>query len=649
MAASELTDIFNQMADVMEILGEDRFRINSTRRIARVIKDSGADIAALVKQEKLQELSGVGKASAEKIKEYVETGSIGVHQELLGRIPSGLLEMLRIPGMGPKGVAALWKGLKVESVADLREAIEAGRVEQLAGFGAKKAETFLKGISFLENLGNRIQLHHALAIAEIIAEGLRTVEGVNRLEFAGSLRRSCETIGDIDLLVQAKEGKEIAKRFCELDGVEEVLQSGQKKCSIRYKNRRICPEGVQVDLRIIPPESMGAAWQYFTGSKAHNVRLRELAKSKKLKLNEYGLFRGDKQIAGKTEKEIYTKLGLQYVPPTLREDRGEVEAALKQKLPKLIELPHIRGDMHMHTPASDGRDSIEDLVEAARGLGYEYITITDHSKSSVIANGLDVKRLKTHVQRLRRINEERSDMTILAGAEVDILTDGSMDYPDEVLRELDFVVASVHSGMTGDAERNTQRVLNAINNPYVNCIGHPTGRRINQREPMKLDMAKVVEQAARTHTALEISASPHRLDLNDIHCRMAVEAGVKFFINTDAHDAAGLGQMMYGIATAQRGWVKKNDVLNTRSVDEIRDWVAKNVLIQGKGNPPWGDLNKRWRRLFLGEKSVRMRWAPAWMRRVRFFGVRVCRWISSVARPIAIAPRWRACRISPGP
>jgi len=581
MAASELTDIFNQMADVMEILGEDRFRINSTRRIARVIKDSGADIIGLANQDKLEGLSGVGKASAVKIKEYVETGSIGVHQELLGRIPSGLLEMLRIPGMGPKGVASLWKGLKVESVADLRAAIEAGRVEQLAGFGVKKAETFLKGIEFLETLGDRILLHHALAIAELIAGDLRAVGGVKRLEFAGSLRRCCETIGDIDLLVQGEDGKAIAKRFCELDGVEDVLLSGQKKCSIRYKNRRICPEVVQVDLRIIPVESMGAAWQYFTGSKAHNVRLRELAKSKKLKLNEYGLFRGDKQIAGKTEKEVYAKLGLQYIPPTLREDRGEVEAALKQKLPKLIEQSHIRGDMHMHTPASDGREPIEDLLEAARGLGYEYIAITDHSKSSVIANGLDVKRLKTHVKQLRRINEEMSDITVLAGAEVDILTDGSLDYPDEVLRELDFVIASVHSGMTGDAARNTQRVLKAMSNPYVNCIGHPTGRRINQREPMELDMATVIEQAARTHTALEISASPHRLDLKDSHCRMAVEAGVNIFINTDAHDAAGLGQMMYGIATGQRGWVRKKDVLNTQPIDKIREWVAKKRVDSG--------------------------------------------------------------------
>jgi DNA polymerase (family X) len=575
MKNKQLRDIFEQMADIMEILAEDRFRVNTYRKVARVISDSAKDVAALAAAGELQELSGVGKSSAEKINEFVHGGVIKAHQELLAKIPPGLLDMLKIPGFGPKGVAAVWKKLKVETLADLQRVIDDKSLEELPGFGAKKAEGIARGIQFIESAGGRILLAHALALADLIVGQLRLLDSLEEVEVAGSLRRGCETIGDIDILVQAKDGKEIIESFTRLPGVQRVLGAGETKASIQFAEPELCPDVVQVDLRIVPAESFGAAWQYFTGSKYHNVKLREIAGQKKYKLNEYGLFKGEKSIAGKTEQEIYKKLGLQYIAPTLREDRGEIELAQKNKLPMIVELKDIQGDLHMHSPASDGRSEIEELVQAAKQLGYTYIAISDHSQSSVIANGLDVKRLQVSIKKIRALNESLQNFTIMISSEVDILLEGSLDYPDEVLAELDFVIASVHSGLQGSKERSTMRILKAMENPYVNCIGHPTGRMIHVREPMDLDMDAILQQAVETGTAMEVSASPLRLDLNDIHCRQAVEAGVKLLINTDAHDIHGLHLMRYGVATAQRGWATKSDVLNTQPVSAITKWVKR--------------------------------------------------------------------------
>jgi len=573
MRNEQLSDIFEEMAVIMEILGEDRFRVNTYRKVARVIGDCPKDVAVLAAEGKLQELAGVGKSSAEKINEFVHGGTIGLHRELLKKIPPGLLDMLRIPGMGPKGVKAVWEGLKVTDLDKLKKAIEDGSLEGLAGFGKKKGEAMLKGIEFIRSVGDRILLIEAEAIAEYIIGEMKEKAGVKRIVAAGSLRRGCETIGDVDLLAEGKGGGKIIEAFTGLAGVEQVLAAGETKASVRFANSELCSRAVQVDLRIVAAASMGAALQYFTGSKHHNVRLREIAIKQKLKLNEYGLFKGEKAVAGTTEEEIYEKLGLEYVEPSLREDRGEVEAALKGELPELVTLSDIRGDLHMHSPASDGREKIEKLVAAAQGKGYEYIAITDHSKSSVIANGLDVKRLRASIKKIREIDESLKDFSVLAGTEVDILTDGSLDYPDEVLAELDFVMASVHSGMKGSRERNTKRILQAMENPYVNCIGHLTGRMIQVREPMDLDIEAIIKQAQRTGTALEVSASPLRLDLKDIHCKLAVEAGVRLIINTDAHDTLGLDLMRYGVATARRGWVQKSDVLNCQPLAVLRKWV----------------------------------------------------------------------------
>ena len=573
MLNQQISDIFAEMADIMEILAEDPFRINTYRKVSRIISDSSQDIASLAAAGTLEEIPGIGKSTAAKIHEFVHTGKIEAHQDLLKKIPSGLLELLKIPGIGPKGVASLWKGLKVQNINDLQKAIDSHILENLPGFGEKKAQSLAKGIAFLQSTRGRILLCHAEAIAEHIISQLLTAIPKVKIEIAGSLRRGRETIGDIDLLAQAPDSEKLIETFTHLSGIQQVTAAGDTKASILYSDPEICSDFVQIDLRVISKESMGAAWQYFTGSKAHNVRLREIAVKKKLKLNEYGLFQGEKQIAGKVEAEVYEKLGLTFVPPTLREDRGEIELAQNNNLPPILSLSDIRGDLHMHSPESDGRATIEDLAMAALLLNYEYIAITDHSKSSVIANGLDTKRLLKHIQNIKKINDSLKNFTILAASEVDILADGSLDYPDEILQQLDFVMASVHSGMTGDKEKLTARLCHAMESPYVNCIGHPTGRMLNIRDAMQLDMAQIIRTAAQTHTALEVSSNPLRLDLNDIHCRMAIDAGVKLIINTDAHDVYGLRDMRYGVTTAQRGWVRKSDVLNCQPLSVLRKWI----------------------------------------------------------------------------
>ena len=568
-----LRAIFDQMADVMEILGEDRFRVNSYRKVARVIGDIPTDIENLLVNGGLAKIPGIGKSSLAKIEEFVKTGKIAAHRELLAKIPPGLPELLTIGGVGPKGVKAVYDQLNVTSIAELKTAIETGAVAGLVGFGDKKAAAIARGIAFLEKSTGRIRLDQAFEAAEIVRGFLRDISGLLRIRTAGSLRRWAETIGDVDVLVGGgggEAGGRIIQAFTGAGFVREVLAGGPTKGSAIIDTGAI---GVHVDVRVVPQESFGAAAQYFTGSKEHNVRLREIAVKAKLKLNEYGLFKGEKMIAGAVEDEIYQKLGLDYVDPLLREDRGEVRAAKDHSLPELIKLGDIRGDFHMHTVASDGDCDIPDLVQAAKKLGYKYICITDHSKSSAIANGMSARRLAQQIEQIRTLNETVKGVTIFAGCEVDILANGKMDFENELLAELDFVMASVHSAMASPREKVTARTLKAMDNPYVTCIGHPTGRLIGQREAMDLDMTAVIEHAAQTHTALEVNANPWRLDLKDTHCRMAIEAGVKLVIGTDAHSSDGLGLMGFGVATAGRGWATKADVLNTLSAAKVKSWV----------------------------------------------------------------------------
>jgi DNA polymerase (family 10) len=574
MKNAVLSELFDQMADIMEILGEDRFRINSYRKVARVISEMPTDIETLLGDGQLAGTPGIGKSSLAKIEEFVKTGVISAHQQLLTRIPATLLELLTIPGMGPKGVKAVYEKLNVKSIAELKDAIETGAVARLSGFGDKKAASITRGIEFRERSAGRIRLDQALEAATVVSIFLKDGCPLQKIQSAGSLRRRAETIGDVDMLVASDRGERVIQTFVGAAFVEQVLAAGATKGSAII-HTGTAP--VHVDVRVVPQKCFGAAAQYFTGSKQHNVRLREIAVKAKLKLNEYGLFRGDRMVGGVVEEEIYEKLGLDYVEPVLREDRGEVEAAQNHSLPALIRPEDIEGDLHVHSNASDGNCDISELAQAAKEMGYKYICVTDHSRSSAIANGLSAKRLAQQIDQIRKLNEKLKGISVLAGSEVDILGDGSLDFDDKLLADLDFVIGSIHSGLAGSRQKVTTRTLKAMDNPYVNCIAHPTGRLIGQREPMDIDIAAVIKHAAQTHTALEVNANPWRLDLKDVHCKMAIESGVRLVIGTDAHSIHGLGLMGFGVATAGRGWTKKTDVLNALPAAKIKSWAARKM------------------------------------------------------------------------
>jgi DNA polymerase (family 10) len=569
MKNREIADLFGLTADLLELTGGNAFKANSYRKAARVVGDLTEDIAALAAAGQLTSLPGIGKSMAEHIAEYLRTGTTARYQELAAQIPSGVVEMMRIQGIGPKTASMLYQKAGLQSVAQLREAIEKGRLDALPGIGPKRIENILKGIAtYLAGQG-RILLGQALPVADEIVALLRKVKGVRNLVPAGSLRRRRETVGDIDILVASTQGKAVVDAFVALPLVKEVLAAGDTKGSVRVEG------GLQVDVRVVPPESFGAAAQYFTGSKAHNIRLRDLAIGKKLKLNEYGVFRGEKRIAGKDEAEVYAALGLPWIPPELREDRGEVEAALEGKLPELIEQKDIRADLQMHSTHSDGGASIEEMARACIALGYEYLCITDHSQSLKVAHGLTPERLREQRKEIEALNRKLGPFRILAGIEVDILGEGKLDLPDKVLAELDFAIASIHTGMQQDEKRTTQRIVKAMQNPHVDAIAHPTGRVLGQRDPYALDFDEVVRVARETGTALEINAYADRLDLNDVHAKAARDAGVKLVIDTDAHAPTQLTMMRFGVATARRGWVRKDDVLNTLPLEEFLAWTQR--------------------------------------------------------------------------
>jgi len=567
---AELADSFERVADLMEILGEDRFRVNSYRRVARTIGDLTEDIAAIAREKRLTDLPGIGKGTAEKIEQYLASGKLAVLEELQAKVPPGLSTLLAIPGLGPKKAALVWKELNVTSLDDLKRVIASGQMATLPGLGAQSVKKIADGIAFLESSGQRVPLGVALPLAEAIAADVRKLAGVKQVEIAGSLRRGQETIGDIDLLCRADDGAAVITAFTRLPMVTQVLASGDTKGSITTTIAG--GQQVQIDLRVVPDESFGAAWQYFTGSKEHNIRLREMAIKRGWKLNEWGLFDGDKPLAGKSEADIYKRFGLPLFPPELRQDRGEFDL---KEAPELIALDDIRGDLHTHTTASDGRATIEEMAEAAKARGYEYICITDHSKSSVIANGLTVERMEHHIVAIRAADQRIKGIAILVGCECDILPDGTLDYPDELLRQCDLVVASIHSAQSGGKRTPTERTLAAIENPCVTIIGHPSGRLINRRKAMDLDMGAIVAAAAKSHTVLEINASWQRLDLKDLHARQAIEAGVTLAIDTDAHSIDQLDQMRFGILTARRAGVAPKHVLNTKPLKSLRSFIAK--------------------------------------------------------------------------
>lgn len=570
MTNADVARQFEEIADLMEIRGDDAFRVNAYRKIARTVEDLAADINDLAARNELAGLPGVGKASIEKIRELLSTGKLALRDELLAEVPAGLLGLRQIQGLGPKKIAQLWRERGIDSIDALKTALANNALAGLKGFAEKSIDNIRRGLDFLATTVGRTRLGIAWEIAEQFKQQLRKVPGVQRIEHAGSLRRGVETVGDIDLLCIADDGAKVVQAFTKLADPNAILASGDTKGSIRFSYAD--DRAIQVDLRVVPAASYGAALQYFSGSKAHNVRLREMAVKRGWSLNEYGLNEGETQLAGANEEDIYAKLGLPWIPPELREDRGEFD--LRETPADLIDLADIRGDLHMHTTASDGRCTIEQMIEGAAARGYQYICITDHSRSSFVANGLTIERLKAHIDDVRAAAAKTKNLTVWVGAEVDILSEGELDYPDEMLAQLDFVVASLHAGMSQDVKINTNRTLRAIQNPYVNLIAHPTGRMINRREAMPLDLETLAAAAAETGTAMEINASNFRLDLKDQHARFVRDRGVTICIDCDAHHADQFDQMRFGVMTARRAWLRKADVLNTRPAAEIKAFVA---------------------------------------------------------------------------
>lgn len=560
MKNKEIAQILNQLADALEFKGTNVFRIIAYRKAARILEDLTEDIELLHKEKKLNKLPGIGEGIAKKIDEYLRTGRLKKYEEVISEIPEGLLKMLKIQSIGPKTLALAYRKLKVKNLDDLKKVIDNGSLAKLPQMGEKKVENIKKGIELFERNYERFSLAVAEEVSSDIIDYLKKKTALKKIVPAGSLRRAKETIGDIDILAAAKNSARIIKIFTHYPGTERVLNAGETKASIINK------DGIQIDLRIIKTSSFGAALQYFTGSKAHNIRLRNIAKAHGLKLSEYGVFKGRKKVAGRTEQEIYQILGLVYIQPELREDRGEIEAAQNNRLPHLVEKKDIRGDLQMHSTYSDSSATISVLARFAQRLGYEYILITDHSQSAHYAHGVNPERLYQQWKEIDKMNKKLKRLTILKGAEVDILKDGKLDFPDTILKQLDLVVASIHQGFKKNV---TERLCAAMENPYVDIIGHPTGRLLFQRAGYEIDLARVMEKAVQTNTWLELNAYPERLDLNDINLRRAKEMGIKISIGTDAHSPEGLLSMAFGIATARRGWLEAGDIVNTYPLKKL--------------------------------------------------------------------------------
>ncbi len=561
-----IADIFTAIADILDIEGENPFRVRSYRNAARTIEDLSQSLESMVKTGMdLEEIPGIGKSIREKIEEIISTGKCHFLEELRVQVPAGLTEFLKLEGLGPKKVKVLYDQLGIDSVDRLEKAAQAGRLRNLAGMGLKTEEKILKSIEKYRAGVGRFKLSVGFIYAQAILEYLKEVPGVRRLDPAGSFRRRKETIGDLDILAICARGCQIMDRLAKYGEVAEIIAKGETKSSVRLQ----C--GLQVDVRVLEEESYGAALHYFTGSKAHNVAIRDRAKELGLKISEYGVFRSqdDKRISGTKEEDIFKAVGLPLIPPELREDRGEIQAAEQGMLPRLIELSDIRGDLQMHTTATDGKNSIAEMAQKAKEMGYAYIAITDHSKAVRVAGGLDEKGLARHLKEIDKVDAQVSGFRLLKGVEVDILQDGSLDLQDDILKECDVVLASVHSRFNMEEKEMTQRIVKALKNPNVNILAHPTGRLILEREAYKVNLKEVFQAALDYGVVLEINAYPDRLDLRDVDARMAKEMGAKLAISTDAHSAAQLEMMKFGVFTARRGWIEAKDVINTLPLEKL--------------------------------------------------------------------------------
>ncbi len=568
-----IAHVFYETADLMEVNGDDSFRIRSYRRAAEALEGHPQQVSELLDEpKKLLGIPGIGKGMAANIQELCREGKLSQHQELLQKYRPSMLELLKIQGLGPKTIALLWSAFQVSDLAGVEQLARDGKLRELPRMSEKSEQKILKAIEDYRRISGRFLLDEADRTAEKLTEHLQQVEGIEKITPAGSLRRGRETVGDLDVLITGpccmneQQRAALIEEILRFPGIVQVLAKGDNKVSFKLRS------GMQVDVRMLPAESYGAAMQYFTGSKNHNVTLRQRALKMGFTLNEYGLSRLDDnhRVAGTTEEEIYNTLNLDFIPPELRESCGEIEAAAEHRLPKLITVEELRGEVHMHTVETDGRCTIDEMAQAARQRGYQYIAITDHSKNLAFANGLDDKRAVEHIARIRAANEQTEGITIMAGIEVDILADGTLDLSDAVLELMDVVVASVHSAFNQEPGQMTDRLLRAIDNQNVSILGHPTGRLLLRRDAYQFDMDAILKAALKNKVAMELNAYPDRLDLNDVHLRMARERGVKIVINTDAHHTSHFEKIKYGILQARRAWLTAADVLNTLPEKEFR-------------------------------------------------------------------------------
>jgi len=571
MINQEIARIFERMARVLAFKGKDRFRIMAYERAAVSIRDLKQDLAEIAQAGKLQELPGIGHDLAEMIEEYLRTNQVRRYSSECKGIPEELIDLMSIPGLGPKTLAILHKEIGVTTFEDLRRCLDGEAILKLKGFGQKKIENIKRGIELWQASRKRMLIGVALPLAENLLDAIRGMRLIGRADIAGSLRRRRETIGDVDLLVMSEKSPEALQKITRLPDVREILAVGDTKATVMIEG------GIQVDIRAVPRESYGAALQYFTGSKQHNIHLRTLGRRHGLKFNEYGVFKGDKRIGGEDEADVYRALRLPMMPPELREDRGEIEAAQAGKLPKLIELTDLRGDLHTHSTYSDGKASIEEMVERAAELGYEYIALSDHSPSERIARGLDRERLEKKIEEIHTLRNRRRNRLphILIGAEVDILGDGKLDYPDDILAKLDVVIAAIHSNFRQGKDRITGRLLDAISHPLVKVIAHPTSRMIGTREALEMDFEQVAAAAAKSGVALEVNGSMYRLDLNDEMAQRAQAAGALLAIGSDAHSCLQLEWIRYGVFQARRGWVEAKSVINTWDWRKLSGWLGR--------------------------------------------------------------------------
>lgn len=566
-----IATVLDTFGDLLEVAGADRYRYLSYHKAAHAVRAWDEDISTTAADGRLTEIPGVGAKLAAAIDSIMATGTFPEYEAVVAELPASITELMRIPGLGPKKAKVLYDDLAVASVDDLEEAISEGRLDGLAGFGPKTVENVLAGIERFRKMSARILLADALPLAEKLATELGAFDGVISAAYAGSVRRMKETVGDIDVLVAAADAGEVMDSVRSLPLVTSVIASGETKTSV------MTTAGLQVDVRVVAPESWGAALQYFTGSAEHNVRTREIAKARGLKVSEYGVFRleDEARVAGETEEGVYAALGMAMPPPEVRENAGEIELALEGRTPPLVTLPDIRGDLHAHTDATDGRSSLEQNREKAAQLGYEYLACSDHAYELRMVGGLDERQLEAQWARIDELNARADGPVLLKAIELNIDDEGGVDYPEELLARFDLCIASLHAGWNQSREQATARLLRAMENPYVDVIGHPTGRLLGRREPFDLDMEAVLAKAGETGTIMEINASPDRLDLSDVYLRMARRRGVRVAISTDAHEAMQLNFMPWGVATARRGWMGPDDVLNAQPLDVLRTWLKR--------------------------------------------------------------------------